>query len=175
MKKILFILFMLSLMYLVGCTKINPDVLVIQLNPGIDTIELGSSHQDAGAQASYGQKSLDVHVVSNDIDVNQVGTYEIIYQVTYKDITKYTRRIIDVIDQKAPILALNPGIDTITVGEIWIDTGIMVDDESEIESIIIVGSVGSIIGDYTILYQVTDVFGNTSMISRIISVIESME
>ncbi len=172
MKKIRLFFSVLILILLSGCTEVNADYLNLELNPGIDTIELGTAHTDAGAQASYGLRVLDVTVVSNNVDVHQVGTYEIIYQATYSGITKYIRRIVDVLDQTAPVLTLNPGVDTIIVGQTWMDAGITVEDASDIESIIISGTVFNTEGDYTVTYQVTDIYGNQALIFRIVSVID---
>jgi hypothetical protein len=172
MKKYLLMLMILTLAFLAGCTEVNVDYLKLELNPGVDTIELGSSHVDQGAQASYGLRILEVIVVAHEVDVNRVGTYEIIYQATYSGITKTIRRIVDVIDQKAPILTLKPGIDTILINQEWIDAGILVEDESGIESILTTGTVGNLPGDYQITYVVTDIYGNQSSITRIVSIID---
>jgi hypothetical protein len=40
MKKYLLMLMILTLAFLAGCTEVNVDYLKLELNPGVDTIEL---------------------------------------------------------------------------------------------------------------------------------------
>jgi hypothetical protein len=163
---ILLLLFALS-----GCSEVKSEYLQMKLNPGIDTIELGTSHTDALAQASYGLRTLEVTVIYQNVDIHQVGTYEIVYQATYGSISKVIRRKVVVVDQTAPHVILRAGIDTIMLGERWIDAGIDVFDSSEIQSITVFGTVEDQVGDYTITYTVKDVHENTTVIIRIVSVL----
>lgn len=170
--KVLTILFILMIL-LTGCTTLSLDYLVFELNPGIDTIEINDLHVDQGAKASYGFKSVDVIVISNNIDTTHIGEYEIIYQATYKELVQTLVRKVNVVDQTPPDITLNPGIDTILLGETWIDAFVEVHDNSlgEIQ-IEVIGSVLNIPGKYEIVYQATDASGNTSQLIRVVYVIE---
>ncbi len=165
---------MALLILLSGCSEVNSEYLNMELNPGIDTIELGTPHIDAFAQASYGLRTLDVVIIFTDVDIHRVGTYEIVYEATYGGISKVIRRKVNVVDQTAPVVVLNPGIDTVMIGETWNDSGVEAIDESEISSITVSGDVVDSVGDYTITYTVTDVHGNTTTIIRIVSVMAPM-
>jgi hypothetical protein len=165
-------LIILSLLFILsGCTDVSSEYLKFELMPGVDTVEVGTSHTDSGATASYGLRSLNITVIYNDVDINQVGTYEIVYEATYSNISKVIRRKVNVVDQTPPIVTLKPGIDTILVGDTWIDSSIDITDQSEIRSITVTGEVKNEVGDYTITYTVIDVYGNTAIVMRIVSVL----
>lgn len=175
MRKWFGIVSFLFVLMIAGCTEVSAEYIQLELNPGVDTIQIGSTHIDRGATAYYGLRALDVVVISNNVDPLTIGTYEIVYEATYSGVTKVIRRLVDVVDMKPPVLSLNPGIDTIIEGQLWIDAGVSIEDHSEIVSVVVEGEVGSSTGDYIITYRVVDVFGNTSSIQRIVSVITPIE
>jgi hypothetical protein len=170
MKKFSFMLLMLFI--LSGCVEPNPDLIKINLKPGIDTIEVGSTYEDPGASAKYGVMVLEVTVIENNVDTSIVGTYEIIYEATHNTFIKTVKRIVTVIDQTPPNIVINPGIDTIYTDEIWIDEGVTVSDHSQQEiTVVVIGTVGNQPGIYEIMYQATDVYGNQSTALRLVHVI----
>ena len=153
-------------MILAGCTEVSLDYLEFELNPGVDTIEINDTFIDAGAQAKYGLKNLEVITISNNVNTTQIGVYEIIYQTTHRDLVQTLVRIVTV-------LSLKPGIDTITVDETWVDEGIQATDNSQEElEIVVQGEVLPIVGIYEITYRVLDSSGNVSTIKRYVHVIE---
>ena len=79
-----------------------------------------------------------------------------------------------VIDETSPVLKLNPGVDTINVGQNWIDSGIEVSDNGEDDyTLTVSGNVNiDIPGSYIITYSATDSSGNISVLTRIVNVIE---
>lgn len=174
MRKLLLILLMfLSVVVITGCTELSLDYLVFELRPGVDTIELNDTHIDQGATASYGFKTVTVTVIENNVDITHIGVYDIIYQAVYKDLIQTLVRKVTVVDQTPPVLTLKPGIDTILLGDTWVDAGIEYDDESiDGVTIDIIGEVLNASGRYEIIYQVTDSSGNQSQITRIVFVIE---
>jgi hypothetical protein len=174
MKKIVFlIIFVFSLFSLFACGEQTP-IIIIKLNPSLDTIEVGTQYIDYGAKANYGLIDLEVIVLETNIDVQTVGVYHIIYEATYNNITKTIKRIVTVIDETPPVLKLNPGIDTILLGEIWIDEGVEVFDNSNNEVIInIFGEVLNEIGEYIITYEAIDQSLNKSYIIRYVHVVEN--
>lgn len=50
---------------------------IITLNPGVTTINVGGTYNDAGASTNYGQV-----VTSGSVDATKAGVYEIVYRVT---------------------------------------------------------------------------------------------
>lgn len=174
MKKHLLSMMLLMLFILSSCIKPQEDKLSISLNPGVDTIEVNSHYLDPGAKASYGFVELTASVYINTLDITQLGTYEIIYKVTYKTIEKEVKRIITVVDETPPIMTLNPGVDTILLGGNWIDAFVSVSDNSEQEvEIATLGEVDTqTAGIYIIIYVATDLSGNESRIQRYVEVID---
>ena len=170
-KTLVFIL----LFTMLGCVidDRDPETLTIELNPGIDTVEVNSSYTDSGAKAFVEGETHDVKIIKNTVDITKVGTYEIIYQTSFKTKTLEITRYVDVIDETPPNVTLNPGIDTITVKSIWTDAGVVVSDNSLLEvQIEIQGEViTDQIGEYQITYIVTDLYGNETRVTRFVSVI----
>jgi len=159
-----------------GCSSLNnSDHLSIELNPGIDTVEINSNFTDAGASAFLNDEYHPVEIISNSIDITEVGTYQIVYQTTYENKIIQITRYVDVIDETPPIITLNPGVDTIPINTKWIDAGITVQDNSQEDvSIIKDGQVYfKQAGQYQIIYTVIDENGNTSTITRFVYVVEN--
>ena len=148
--------------------------LEIALNPGVDTVEVFSNYVDAGATARFGTKSVQVTVESY-VDITKIGQYFVYYSATYEGVTVQIRRSVMVIDETAPVLRLNSGIDTIILGTEWIDAGVtIVDNSNEILTATVVSNVNiDMVGEYTVTYTATDSSGNTSTIVRYVNVIEA--
>ena len=148
--------------------------LKLELNPGVDTIEIGSEFVDAGATASYGYRSLTPIIIENNVDSSTIGVYQITYKISYLDFEKSIVRMITIIDETPPVLTLNPGVDTIAVGQSWIDAGVqVVDNSNEIIEAEITNSVDTNTkGEYIVTYSATDSSGNNSVIIRYVNVIE---
>lgn len=172
MKKIQLIIFILTAILLTGCTELSVNYLVFELNPGVDTIEINEQYVDNGAYASYGFKEVVVTVIENTIDSTTIGEYEIVYQAVYKDLVQTLVRKVTVVDETPPQLTLKPGVDTIVLGDTWIDASVDVYDESNQDvTLLVIGEVQNEVGSYEIIYQATDASGNISRISRIVYVI----
>ena len=170
-KMILAIAFLLSI-FLSSCKEASANHIVISLNQSIDTIEVGSTYLDPGATAKYGLINLSVSVISNNVNTNALGIYEIIYEATHNNFIKSMKRIVTVIDETPPLIILNPGVDTIYSDESWIDAGVLVTDNSE--GYITVEKIGVVLstpGEYTITYQAIDESGNVSSKVRYVNVI----
>jgi len=162
----------LLLILLVACTPSNSDI-KFYLNPGNDTVELNSEYEDPGVTAKVFGINRKTEVKENTFDISQVGVYYIIYYFHYQDIEMELTRIITVIDETPPVIELNIGVDTIRLGETWIDAGIKALDNSNDEiSVNVFGIVDvNTIGTYIITYEATDIYGNSSEILRYVSVI----
>jgi hypothetical protein len=158
---------------LVACTPPVQEDLTIELQPGVDTIEVGEMFEDAGARAYLGETPSAVSILSSNVNPLVAGRYEIVYQAVANPQVARITRVVDVIDTTAPVVSLRPGIDTILIDSIWIDAGIDVTDNSLLPyTITIEGAVGiGIAGEYQIVYVVVDAFGNTTRISRFVNVV----
>ncbi len=158
-----------------GCNGITLDQsLSISLNPGVDTIEVYDNFTDAGAVAFYNNEDVAVTVVENTLNTLVPGAYYIKYQAEFNEKVVQIYRVVIVVDSTKPVLTLKEGVDTIKLGEEWIDGGIdSVDNYSEELLIEIDGEVDTnTVGTYTITYIVTDEAGNEARIIRIVDVVE---
>lgn len=173
MKRILIVMTLLLSFFFIGCTEVSLEYLKIELNPGIDTVQINDEYIDTGAHATYGLKTLEVSVVKNNVDTTKLGEYEIVYQTKHRDLVQTIKRVIRVVDEIPPVISLNPGIDTIILGESWVDSGVEITDNSMGKiSVTVRGSVNGAVGVYYIVYQAIDSSGNESEITRVVYVIE---
>jgi hypothetical protein len=174
MKKIVSLFVLVFILFVSGCAINTNTSIKMTLNPSVDTIEINSVYLDKKAKAYFGVLSLEVIVKSSNLDVTQLGEYTIVYEAAYSDLTATIKRIVTVVDETPPVITLNPGIDTIKVGQEWTDTFVTASDNS-LQTITISkeGSVNHLlIGEYVITYFAIDASNNTSSIVRIVHVIE---
>ena len=104
-------------------------------------------------------------------EVNKQGG---IYVKEYGNVEYTCKRTVKVIDNTSPIVTLNLGIDTLVVGNGWVDAGVLAtddfDDDLRVE---VYGSVDYYtIGQYEITYIVTDNFLNYTTVIRIVNITE---
>jgi hypothetical protein len=174
MKKTFFSAMTLTVLLMLAACEVVPATLEIGLNPGIDTVDVNTVFEDAGAWATYGDVPIDVIVVTDDVDITALGTYKVVYEATYGGETVEATRIVTVIDALEPELTLNPGIDTVVVGQPWTDAGVTVTDNSGLEvQVTVTGDVDIMTpGTYTVTYTATDQSGNEATVTRGVFVIE---
>jgi len=172
MKKLSLLLLLLFVVTLASC---QPRDISVVLNEGYDIIGVNEEWEDGGCTLNINADfAIEMEVYSNNLDLTTPGEYQVIYYEEYAS-TEYTcLRIVKVVDEEAPVVTLTLGIDTVLVGEPWEDTGVVVvDNLDENPSIVVTGSVNiNVVGSYEITYTVTDDFLNTSVITRIVNVIE---
>jgi hypothetical protein len=172
-KGILFIFMICFASAMIACEPIvveHEEEIIISLNPGIDTVELESSFEDAGATAFYGETELEIIVISNTVDVSEEGIYEIVYEASYLGETKSITRKVTVVDDLLPMVTLNPGQDTIYVGDEWIDAGVY---STEFMNVYRTGNVDiNTPGEYLITYRITGRGGAEVFLYRYVNVIE---
>ena len=133
--------------------------------------EVGTPFEDPGVHY------LDDHslTVSGDVNVQKLGSYDLSYYVEdslgQRSIT-LTRTVI-VKDTTPPFIELNPGLDTIYVGEDHQDGGVSVSDNYDPDPALTVENDvdTSTPGQYEIQYIAEDSSGNTSTSKRIVHVI----
>jgi hypothetical protein len=154
-------------------TTIINDEIHIRLNGGIDTVEINSEWIDAGADLMIND-AAHMMLTQDTVDVTKQGIYQIHYAYTHQEVVYEINRYVIVADQTPPILSLNLGLDTITVGQAWIDAGAeVVDNSGETITIITTGTVDiNIIGTYVITYTATDSSDNTAVIYRYVTIID---
>ena len=148
MRKVLFVLSLILSFSIIACnpkttvpsteptsdnatevTTIISEEIYLKLNPGVDTVEINSIWVDAGAV--FVLNDVEFAMVTDDsLDMTFLGYQVIIYFYTYQGEEYSITRYVMVTDQTLPILELNAGIDTIKVGETWIDAGVTVSDNS---------------------------------------------
>ena len=175
MRRLLFTLLFLTLVFLLtACVERDISTLDIQLNPGIDTVEVNTAHFDAGVTSTLEGRPQRNYVVENNVDITRAGTYTIVYETVYRDYSKQIVRIVNVIDQTPPRIELNSGVDTLRVGETWIDAGVTVSDNShDPVDVTVSGYVDEQTpGTYIITYTATDASGNVSTRERYVYVVE---
>jgi hypothetical protein len=170
MRKLLLILPLLFL--LVSCDSLFKPKIVLET--GDDIVNVFEEHIDAGCYLKVGSNKYDMTVISNNVDTDVIGEYKIEYEYEYKEKLYSYERIVKVVDEEAPTISLNPGNDTIKVGETHLDAGIEASDNySETVEIVINSDLDiTKVGTYTIQYVVTDEAGNISSLTRVVNVVE---
>lgn len=147
---------------------------------GDQTVSLGiyEQYKELGVEAYIKKKDISKEVIidNSKVDMNTLGTYEVTYTINYKDKKYVLNRIIEVVDNKSPVLTLI-GNDEIIVkeGNSYNELGCTaVDnyDDKVNEKIQIINYVNTnVTGLQTVSYFVTDDSGNTSSITRKVIVI----
>jgi hypothetical protein len=120
-------------------------------------------------------------VVTTDLDCTTPGTYYVNFNVldaAGNAATTVTRNVIVVLDKTAPTLTLLGGA-TVNVEqcEVYNELGAVASDLTDgnlSSSIKISGSVNtSVVGKYTLTYNVADAQGNASSVTRVINVVDT--
>lgn len=170
MRKITIISTLLLILFLSACQADYHT----RLNKGTDIISMNETHVDAGCDLlSSNDEVISIPVINTDLDTTTIGSYTIIYQLTKGKETYTCTRNIEVIDNTAPLVTLAPGIDTVKQHEEHIDQGIITDEDQSTLNILITNNVDTtIIGSYTITYEISDASGNTTFLTRTVHVIE---
>ena len=144
------------------------------------SLELGGSFNDPGATAAdnFDGDITNNIVVSGTVDVNIAGSYTIAYNVSDSQGNFATQIIRTVVVGTPPSINLqgdNP--QTIQYGEAYTELGATssdVEDGDLTSSISITGSVNSsTLGTYNIQYSVTDSSGNTTIVQRLVNVVDT--
>ncbi|PKK96565.1 MAG: hypothetical protein CVV58_05710 [Tenericutes bacterium HGW-Tenericutes-3] len=169
-KKLTFLFVMLPFVLILnGCTAAEPTLEIVKSQ---DTVEINSEYIDQGATFVNGVEEILVYSETT-IDTSVLGLTQLNYTYTLEEETFTAIRYVIVVDQTAPMISLNMGIDTVIVGITWIDQGVTITDNS-LEEITptILGVVNTTVaGTYEIRYTATDASGNMSSITRFVTVI----
>jgi len=157
----------------------QPPVITLQgANP--QTIETCSTYTELGATANdicLGDVSSDIIVDTSGLDLNTVGTYNVIYTVNGDAATQVIRTI-NVIDTTSPVLTLT-GPNPINVGDCSTYTelgAIATDCSGNLSTSVVIDNASvdtSTVGTYIVTYNVTDASGNVAtQITRTVNVID---
>ena len=147
------------------------------------TIEVGSTYTDAGATAldNYdGDITDDIEAVST-VDTSTVGTYTVTYDVSDANNNDAVQviRTVNVEDTTIPVITLTGDATvTIEVGSTYTDAGATAQDNYDgdiTSSIVTVSTVNtSIVGVYSVSYNVTDTNGNPAAeVTRTVNVVDT--
>lgn len=160
-------------LFLFGCsTPSTVNDINFSLNPGIDTVLQMDEYTDPGATATYQTRKYRVEVVENNVDTRRIGDYTIIYQISYNDVTRNITRVVSVIPNVNYSISLNPGVDTVQLGQDWTDAGVQLSNFDDF-TITVEGEVNTDkLGTYTIHYRAEHSSGAILTISRIVTIIE---
>ena len=147
------------------------------------TIEVGTTYTDLGATASdnYDGDITDDIVTVNNVDTSVIGSYTVTYNVSDdagNDATEVTRTV-NVTDTTAPVITLVGDAQiTVEVGTTYTDLGATASDnyDGDISAdIVTVNNVDtSVIGSYTVTYNVSDDAGNAATeVTRTVNVTDT--
>lgn len=145
----------------------------------IITLELNEEYKEPGYTSSYFNKDLTKSVkVENNVDNTKIGEYSIIYTVKTKKCLKdnSVKRIVKVVDKISPEITLE-GKENITIylNNEYKEPGYKAVDNYDgdiTENVIITNNVDKTkIGEYKIIYKVSDSSNNVSEVERTIKVI----
>ena len=119
-------------------------------------------------------KSELIEIDDGKVDLTTLGTYEMIYYVIYENKRYENIRIINVVDTTKPELVLNGGNTTILLNGKYEEQGYKVTDnyDKDLEDKVEVKNEldNTKVGTYKITYKVSDSSGNTSEVSRTVTV-----
>lgn len=168
MKRLFLVFFFIVL--LSGCV---PKA-TITLDEGMDTVEVYDIYQIRGCTVTIGENEYSMRVVNNPVDNEVIGEYIIEYEKEVNGKTYDCQRVVFVVDQTKPVVVLNPGIDTIIVGEEWTDAGVTVSDNYDSDVLVSLDDSALNIlveGTYEVYYNAIDDSGNITTITRVVHVI----
>ena len=149
MKKLFVLFFIVFTLSACGEFSNEPQIF---LNPGFDTVEQGNDWIDQGAFLQIGFTRIPMET-TDVVDTQTIGFYDIYYQVNHEGVSYEVMRRVAVVEPTQFEASLNPGVDTIQVGDIWQDSGVTVPDGA---AVIKNGEVSFITpGTYEITYDIT--------------------
>lgn len=141
-------------------------------------IQYGSEYKEPGyvAKDNYDGDISSKVKVSGEVDTQKIGTYKLYYKVADSSGNEIKKvRTVKVVDEKAPVISLvGKKRMILPVGEAYSEPGLSASDNydgdvtSKVKKKGVVKS--SVAGVYTITYSVSDSFGNTSSVERIVQV-----
>lgn len=124
----------------------------MSLEKGLDTIYEGTSYEDPGATIRIGN-TMYIMTTNDTIDVNMLGKQSIVYEYEHENNLYRITRYVMVIPYDNFTMILNPGVDTIQIGDQWIDAGVQTSHAVDVEVLSNLNRLRA--GTYEITYRVT--------------------
>jgi len=151
------------------------DPEIVLLGEQSITINVYDNYTDLGVEYSDNLDTVLDYNLSNNVDPNVVGIYDVVYTVT--DLSGNIATIIrtvNVVDTEAPTVTLVPFVDTIYVDDMYVLPSVIVTDNYyDSFDIDVTSNVDtSTVDTYIVEYTVTDGSGNSVTIYRYVNVIE---
>ncbi|ASP49706.1 DUF5011 domain-containing protein [Cognaticolwellia beringensis] len=142
------------------------------------TVQFEALFEDVGATALDNADGDITVMVNGAVDTSIIGVYELVYSATdNSDNTSSATRMVNVVDTIAPVITLTGDTEvTVEFGEVYVDAGATALDNVDGDvSVIVDGEVStSTIGSYQLTYTATDSSGNSSSVTRAVTVIEKL-
>ena len=170
MRKYILLIVFILVFGLTAC-KTQTDDLIATIVPSVDTVTVGGTWSDAGC-ISNGDSCTKIE---GTVNTNGIGEYKIYYKAVNDDEEVYLMRVVTVVDDILPVISLNPGVDTIFVGESWIDAGCTASDNYDTSVTCVVNSNAlniNVAGEYEIVYSAIDDSGNETLMTRYVFVLD---
>ena len=164
-------------------TDATPPVITV-LGDSVVTILVGTTYVDAGATASDtldGDRTANIVITGLPINTNAEGAFTVTYTVSdiAGNVTTATRTVNVTTDVTAPVIVLK-GVSpvSVTIGSVYTDAGATALDDIDGDitaRIVTTNNVNtSILGNYTVTYNVTDLVGNAAtQVSRTVRVVNA--
>ena len=167
MKKLF--LSILLLLTLSACSEVEYN---ITLNPGNDLITQNETWVDNGCAITINEEDYDMEL-STTLDNTEVGEQTLVYNYTFKEVTYTCKRVVKVQATPNFNIALNPGLDTVSLNTVHKDKGLVFLDDNESDFIVTTTSDVDTTtrGTYTITYTILSRDGIQLVLYRIVNVI----
>lgn len=113
-------------------------------------------------------------IIDAEIDYQTVGVYQVILTVRDAfDFESSQSFEVNIKDTTAPEVTLHPSLDTIYVGSMYVDQSIAYEDLSPVTTEVTNNIDVNVSGTYVINYEVTDLYGNQTLMKRYIHVVDN--
>lgn len=125
-------------------------------------IDYGNIYEELGATGMFNYNNIDV-AIESDVQEN-IGTYHVIYTVSYEGITNKAIRTVIVKDNKGPELYFSPLNLTLAQAKNYdYKSDISSYDVSGVKDISVETNFGALTGTYSVKYIATDNYGNKTI------------
>ena len=168
------VLFIILFIYICSTSFIMP---VLKINGNkIVTINVFDEYKDEGVEILHYDKNIKIHT-SNMVNTKKVGVYDVKYSIIYHNKLIEETRKVQVKDSEKPKIELIGDDEiTITQNEEYIEPGYKSIDnyDGEItENVKVSSNIKDEIGEYEVIYSVSDSSGNEYSIKRKVTRIKS--
>ena len=157
--------------------KTRHDVIFKLNEPEEQTVEVKTEYEEMGCSVLVDgeDKSLDLQIDSSNINTDLLGEYKVKYYINLDDREYKYFRVVKVVDSTSPEIKLSGNEKIIIIkGEKYVEPGCIAIDnyDGEItDKVEITSDVdNNKIGEYKVIYSVTDTSGNTSSKERVVVV-----